>query len=84
MLCKLQKMGDKRKMKEEWFYVSDKIPNEESMLLLARKTVNNNKQALIGYYKNGKFERFNERTNLMETVDSVYAWKFIDLPKIKE
>lgn len=29
--------------KEEWFYVSDKIPNEESMLLLARKTVNNNK-----------------------------------------
>lgn len=71
-------------MTEEWFYVSDKIPNEESMLLLARKTVNNNKQALIGYYKNGKFERFNERTGLMETIDSVYAWKFIDLPEIKE
>ena len=71
-------------MTEKWFYVSDKIPNEESMLLLARKTVNNNKQALIGYYKNGKFERFNGRTGLMETIDSVYAWKFIDLPEIKE
>lgn len=69
---------------EEWFYVSDKIPNEVSMLLLARKTVNNNKQALIGFYKNGKFERFNDRTGLMETIDSVYAWKFIDLPEIKE
>ncbi len=71
-------------MTEEWFYVSDKIPNEESMLLLARKTVHNNNQALIGFYKNGKFERFNDRTGLMETIDSVYAWKFIDLPKIKE
>lgn len=41
-------------MIEEWFYVSDKIPNKESMLLLARKTVNNNKQPLIGYYKKWK------------------------------
>ena len=71
-------------MTEEWFYVSDKIPGEGLMLLLARKTVNNNKQALIGYYKNGKFERFNEKTCSMETIDSVYAWQSIDLPRIKE
>ena len=68
----------------KWHNVADKIPTEGVMLLLARKTVNNNKQALIGYYKNGKFERFNERTGLIETIDSVYAWKFIDLPEIKE
>lgn len=66
----------------EWNYVKDKIPTEGVMLLLARKTVNNNKQALIGYYQNNGFECFGDRT--METIDNVYAWQEIELPPFKE
>jgi hypothetical protein len=67
----------------EWHYVKDGLPSENAMLLLARKTVNG-VQALIGYYKSNQFEIFNEKSCKMQNIDSVYAWKEIVLPELKE
>ena len=67
----------------EWHYVKDGFPSENAMLLLARKTVNG-VQALIGYYKSNQFEIFNEKSCKMQNIDSVYAWKEIVLPELKE
>ena len=67
----------------EWHYVKDELPSESAMLLLARKTVNG-VQALIGYYKSNQFEVFNEKSCKMQNIDSVFAWKEIVLPELKE
>ena len=64
----------------EWKYPSEgEFPTENTMLLLARKTVNG-VRALIGYYKSNQFEIFNEKSCKMQNIDSVYAWKEIVLP----
>ena len=68
-------------IKDEWHYVKDELPSENAMLLLARKTING-VQALIGYYRSNQFEIFNEKSCLMQNIDSVYAWKEIVLPKL--
>jgi len=67
----------------EWHYVKDELPSESAMLLLARKTING-VQALIGYYRSNQFEIFNEKSCVMQNIDSVYAWKEIVLPKETE
>ena len=66
----------------EWHYVKDGLPSENAMLLLARKTING-VQALIGYYRSNQFEIFNEKSCVMQNIDSVYAWKEIVLPELK-
>ena len=67
----------------EWHYVKDELPSESAMLLLARKTING-VQALIGYYRSNQFEIFNEKSCVMQNIDSVYAWKEIVFPELKE
>lgn len=64
----------------EWHYVKDELPSENAMLLLARKTING-VQALIGYYRSNQFEIFNEKSCVMQDIDSVCALKKIVLPK---
>lgn len=83
-LCNLKDMRiDELEKVNEWHYVKDELPSESAMLLLARKTING-VQALIGYYRSNQFEIFNEKSCVMQNIDSVYAWKEIVLPELKE
>jgi hypothetical protein len=73
--------GYNKALKETWHYLlKGEFPTENTMLLLARKTVNGI-QALIGYYRKEQFEVFNEKSCKMNNIDNVYAWKEIALPE---